>query len=540
MSLDLFSSSIEAADQAVAASAARDLPAGFGETFDVAFRAGTEFQNSVGSFIARNNALTDYSDYVFQKTGERLPSSVTEGGGFDLDGYNAAQAKIAEKFPDLGLQPLTAADIDTMMRRRMAKAHDDAAAMAGRETTWGGTAGTALGMLAGGLTDPVTVATLPLGGVGEMGIAMRALEFAAISGGTEAAIAAASYSTREAAVPGSSKDIPGEIAGATLFGGILGAGFGALGKLFRAGERPLPTAAREDINALASEAQINATNPFPTVAGSAAARDGLNEAVNSAIRGEPVRAGDNFDPVYVSEYAAAAKAASPEELAAAGERHLRPETYGEVPDVERFDPMPREADDAASYWESRLEAATPEERAAMGATDADIPARLAAGETIEGPAIKIGDNIYRGQTHSDALDRAARGVKMSPDDFLQQIEGKDSVGLDGFVTSEGRFLTRREAYAAQDALERVSAPDLAPSAIAKLEAEPSTSDAIVHNLEHIMQANPDAEFTFATKLPDGSTRFDTMKLSDVMKDLDETERAAKEIEACAIGMEAAE
>lgn len=647
MSLDMFQGAIEAGDQAVAASAARDLPAGFGETFDVAWRSGTEFHNSAGYAIARERALDDYRDYVRGKTGEQLPHlGVAQGGelamyGSDfvsLDDFNAAQAKIAEKNPGLGLQPLTDADLDTMTRRRMAKAHEDAAAMSARETTWGGTAGTVAGVLAGGLSDPVAVATLPLGGLGEAGIALRALEFAAIAGGTEAAIAAASYNTREAALPGSGKEVIGDIAGATLFGGILGAGFAALGKLFKAGDRPMPTAAREDINALTSEAQINAANPFPTVAGSAAARDGLNDAVRSAVRGEPVRAGDNFDPVHVADldFASAAAADVPdghvrfyhgwkgdgdpasgggrwvtsdpiyardfrrgegpnnvsyvdipkgdpvevaarawdeideaggtnqigkyrhveipeewaqrmkpvhsrtEDLAIAGEKHLRPETFGERADVERFDPMPRETDDAASYWESRLADASPEERAALGATDADIPARLGDGETIEGPAIKIGDNIYRGQTHSEALDRAARDVKMSSDEFLHQIEGRDNVGLDGFVTSEGRFLTRREAYAVQDAVERVSAPDLAPAQVAKLADEPATSDAISHNLEHILQANPEAEFTFATKLPDGSTRFDTVKLSDVMKDLDETERAAKEIEACAIGMEAME
>ena len=488
MSLDLFAPSIAASDQDVVRNAAKNLPAEMPETFDVAWRSGTEFHNSAAYSIARSRALTDYNDFVFGQTGERLPTLNTTGGelqiygGEDtsLDAFNAAQSKIAEKYPGVNLQPLSDADIDTMTRRRMAKAHDDAAAMQQRETTWGGTLGTGAGMIGASFTDPVVLATLPLGGIGEAGVALRAGEFALISGGTEAAVALASYKTREAAVPGSSKEIPAEIAGATLFGGLLGAGFAGLGKLFKMGEKPLPTSLREDLNAVTSEAQINATNPFPTAAGEAAARDAVTDAATSIVRGEPVRAGDNFDPANVRAYAEAAGVKTSDELAAAAEQHLRPETFGEKPDNQKFDPMPAAADDAASYWDRRIEAATPAERKALGATD-----DLAAAEK---PAAKT------------ALDDSAN----APESLLPV------------------------------------ARDLSPEELTNLAKDPAVDDATLHNLEHIMAADPEREFTTATRLPDGSYRLDSRKLSDVLKELDETEQAAKEIAACAVGLEAAE
>ena len=87
-----------------------------------------------------------------------------------------------------------------------------------------------------------------------------------------------------------------------------------------------------------------------------------------------------------------------------------------------------------------------------GAPRGEITA-LEAGEKIEGPAIKIGDDIYTGISHSHALDRAAKQHSISPEAFLDQLEGKNNVGLDGFITSDGRFLTRKEAYAIQDVID---------------------------------------------------------------------------------------
>jgi hypothetical protein len=513
VSLDLFDSAIRNADAEVARQAAPDLPSGFSENFDTSLRLSTEWNNSNNYVHARQRALATYYDDVKARTGEGLPL-YDMGGAVTLDELNAGISKVAEKNPEQGYLPLSEADIDTMTRRRMAKAHGDAAAINARERTWGGTFGNLAGGLVGVLSDPFQQATLPLGGAGTVGVALRALEFAAIAGGTQAGTAALSYSAREAAVPGSSREIPGEILGATLFGAGLGGAFGLLGKWLRAGEKPLPTSLREDVNAGASEAQFNAANVFPGAVGEAANRDAVTAAVQNVVKGEPVTAGGAFFEAYhgsphdfekfdvskvisnmkghglffsdgenyarnystlhgdgylykvrinadkgrfldfdknisdqspfvqnallqnadpkIAELAAKFndrtfdffdrlggfdKAEASRILSDAGiqgtaylhrpieggegsrvfavfddkhiqithkngepltiaqahaveaEARLRPLTHDVVPDVERFDRVPGAAEDAASYWDRRLEGATPEERAALGASD---------------------------------------------------------------------------------------------------------------------------------------------------------------------------
>lgn len=587
MSLDVFAPAIAASDQNVAANAAANLPAGFGESFDIAWRSGTEFHNSAAYSIARERALVDYNDDVFQKTGERLPYVGVGDGDVSLDTFNEAQAKLQQKVPGLDyLAPLSEGDVNAMTLRRMAKAHSDAAAFQSRETTWGGTAGTVAGTLAGGLADPVMLATAPLGGAGEAGIALRALEFAAISGGSEAISAGLGYKSREAAVPGSSKEIPGEIAGATLSGALFGGAFGALGKVLGWGAKTLPTTVRDEVNAAASEFQFHATNPFPTAAGETAARDATVEATTSLAKGETVTAADNFDIGHVADYALAAKADTPEKLAMAGEAHLRPETIGERPDVEAFDRMPSETDDAASYWEQRLEGASAEERAALGATDAArvegyhgspvpftefsekgpyyfTPHPEVAGEyattTYDEGFARLQGRPFEDETKRPHIVRANLQMEKPFTADMWNLEEASKArdpewlkanGYDSAILNDARDPTGTEfivldrsqiepKYAGQ--LE-IPARDLTPEQVTHLAAEPATSDAVLHNFEHIAAANPEMEFTTQVLQPDGSYRFETQKLSDVMAEFDGWEAAAKEIEACAVGgaLEAAE
>lgn len=583
MSLDLFGSTIAAADQNVAANAAPDLPAGFSEAFDVAWRSGTEFHNSAAYSIAQANALSEYSDNVRQKTGETLPTLGMHSEGNELndfvslDDFNAAQAKLKEKYPGLDyLTPLSEGDLNAMTLARMKRAHDNAASFANRETTWGGTAGSVLGSLAGGMTDPVMVATLPLGGAGEAGIAWRALEFAGISGGTEAASALINYGSREAAVPGSSKEIPGEVAAATLFGGVLGAGFGGLAKLLGHGAKPLPTSVRDEVNAATSEFQFHATNPFPTAAGEAAARDATVEATTSLVKGETVRAADNFEAGHVADYALAAKAKTPEELAIAGEQHLRPETFGEAPDVERFDVMPHEAEDAASYWDRRLETASPEDRAAFGATDGgsigglrlvEAPEggiytpdqiKTAKGERyfkalnadgdiaaeilvrVNGDAARIEDILVPGKPREDgrnALGAAdLRAILRQFQEANPEIKKLTGSRVSGARMDGGYSLTAEPTEVEVNLSRHIPARDVTPEQLQQLAADPATDSAVLHNLEHIMAEKPDMEFSTQVRQADGSYTMETRKLSDVLAELDGMEAAGKELEACAAGL----
>lgn len=291
MSLDIFDRAISNDRAEASRNIAPDLPSTFAENFDVSLRQSSEWNNSNNFSFARERALASFYDDVKAATGESLPLYGL-GGAVTLDELNAKLTSIAGRDPESGYQPLTEQAIEQMALRRMAKAHGDAEAIAARERSWGGLAGSLAGGLIGGLSDPVQQATLPLGASGS--VTMQALKFAGIAAGTQAATAALSYSTREAAVPGSSKEIPGEIAGAALFGAGLGGFFGLLGKFLGAGAKPLPTSLREEINAGASEAQINASNVFPGAAGEAANRDAVTSAVQSAVRGERVTAGETF------------------------------------------------------------------------------------------------------------------------------------------------------------------------------------------------------------------------------------------------------
>lgn len=626
MSLDIFQDDQASALSDAATRIAPDLPATFGDTFDAAVTNGIEWHNSLASQFAKEHALNDYIQNVRDMTGETLPNPGYLIGGASLDEFNAKQQALNEKYP-INLQPLTPEDIEGMTARRMARAHDRSAAMNSRERTWGGTAGNVFGGLVASPTDPVMLATLPLGGMGELGIIGRSLEFGALNAGTEAAVDLAQYRAHERAVPGSSKEIPGEILSAGLFGLGLGGVFGTLGKFLRAGERPLPTSVRDAVNTGASEAQLDATNIFPTAEGEIAGRDATTQAVTQAAKGEAVTAGRDFDPAHVEAFAQEAvpgtlpsfttakgstyevhpdgttvrnKAARPdvghegdsgiktqsdktiyvapevaselsgaglqgldpkgfrvaikdgkaygltwnekadgwgaspggrdipfstdpevgkspvelwkpaddvpgyeayrgqhagnaitevrpgrapdaEALARAGDQALRPITFDEMPDVERFATMPIAGEDTAGYWDRYLEGATAEERAAVGATDATERPNAPSGETLASDSLKPGNDV------------------------------------------SGRIIPA----------------DLSPADVSKLAGEPATYDAVQKALIDYRVANPDAEFSVQVRQADGSYLLTTRKLADVIDEIDQQHNLAQELMTCAVGATAA-
>lgn len=608
MSLDVFNPA--ASDQDVTANAAANLPADFSEAFDVAWRSGTEFNNSAAYTIARERALTDYNDQIYQKTGERLPWLGYGPEDASIDQFNDAQTKLQQKVPGLDyLTPLSEGDINAMTLRRMAKAHADAAAFSNRETSWSGTAGTVLGTLTSGLADPVMAATAPLGGAGELGIGLRALEFAGISGGSTAVSAGLGVGSREAAVPGSSKEIPGEILGATLGGAALGGAFGILGKVLSLGAKTLPTTVRDEVNAAASEYQFHATNPFPTAAGETAARDATVDAATSLVKGDKVTAANDFDARHVADYALAAEAKTPEELALAGEQHLRPETFAEKPDVQAFDRMPSETDDAASYWDKRLEAASPEEKAALGATDGGRAPSFETAVEINGKSQTKGSYVAYHGTHAvfddfndnfqgtgvgapytegkghffatdpelasgyaegtfgagnvkrvrinlddlEAVPFERHGISdlsSSDEDIAKLIDAAQEKGRDGLVLKDVGGKAGNHVIVAFDGESvkgepfgsafDVPARDVPQATVDALAVDPKTDDAVLRNLDRIRVENPDAQFTTQVRQPDGSFQLVSRPLEDVMDELDSMETLGKELEACAVGMEAAE
>jgi hypothetical protein len=84
------------------------------------------------------------------------------------------------------------------------------------------------------------------------------------------------------------------------------------------------------------------------------------------------------------------------------------------------------------------------------------------------------------------------------------------------------------------------APDVPQAKVDALAVDPKTDEAVLRNLDRIRVENPDAQFTTQVRQPDGSFQLVSRPLEDVMDELDSMETLGKELEACAIGMEAAE
>lgn len=168
----------------------------------------------------------------------------------------------------------------------------------------------------------------------------------------------------------------------------------------------------------------------------------------------------------------------------------------------------------------------------------DPTIQLAPGEKIDSAAIKIGNKVYRGYNHTDALDRAAKDVKITPEEFTAQLEGNDNVGLDGFVTTDGRYLTRKEAYAIQESIEAKEAaaakepgpqPVLhAPEEMNKTLTAPDHQDAI--------RADIDRERAMGdVKVPgvDENGNHTMVSVDKAMDEVDAYKQAAEQIQACA-------
>src|SRR3984893_2143872 len=64
-------------------------------------------------------------------------------------------------------------------------------------------------------------------------------------------------------------------------------------------------------------------------------------------------------------------------------------------------------------------------------------------ESVKGAAVKIGDEIYEAPNHFTALKQAAEKRGVSLDDVL--VMSNEGKAVDGFVTSNGRFIERAEA-----------------------------------------------------------------------------------------------
>lgn len=84
----------------------------------------------------------------------------------------------------------------------------------------------------------------------------------------------------------------------------------------------------------------------------------------------------------------------------------------------------------------------------------------AVAEHIQAAAVKLGDRIYTGATHADALESAAKVLGRSADDILSGINASGQQHeLGGFLTSSGKFVNRDEATKIADAASQLRRRD---------------------------------------------------------------------------------
>ncbi|QIB35806.1 hypothetical protein [Ancylobacter pratisalsi] len=307
MTLDVFAGST-AADIAFARQhLAQDLPATFSESFEAAWRAGIEFGNSDAQSRARMEGVQEFVDRIRQRSGVTLVNPALNGGAAALEQMNAQIAQLAPKFPDLGLKPLTDADLDEMGLARSRAAREAQQRMAGREQTWGSTAGNVLGSVAAGALDPVNLITVPLAAPMSLGILGTALATAGITGGTQLGIEAITSAYKERVAPGygASGEPLKNIGHAALAGGVLGGGAKALGAVWtRVQTGAWPRSIRDAGNVVASEGQVGDTNVLPGIEGEVAHRTALQTAIDALVTGRPVDVSETVTPNLLRGYEA--------------------------------------------------------------------------------------------------------------------------------------------------------------------------------------------------------------------------------------------
>lgn len=305
MPLDLFRK--DASDQiALAArSSATELPATFSEGFETSWRESRLFGQSIAESTARDAAILDHIDEMSTKLGRNIGAELvypTEPTLFLGDTLLPQVNDIASKS---GLPPLTDDQINERAIAKSRAARADAATLARREKTIGGTVGVFAGATAGGVADPVNVLAFPLAAPAGAGVVGTALAWAGIAGGTQTAIELAGAPYREEVQPGyvASGEPLKNVVGAGIVGGLIGGGIKGLESAWtRAKTGSWPRTIRDAGNVVESEAQVHATNPYPGVEGEAAHRTAMQQSIDALVAGRPVEVDNVVTPSILRAY----------------------------------------------------------------------------------------------------------------------------------------------------------------------------------------------------------------------------------------------
>lgn len=249
------------------------LPSTFEENFHAAWSDGRLFGQSVASFNARADALSDYADEVRRTTGADITEQLYPEGGYgvampDYDAVNAKVAALKEKNPALAVPPLSDAEVDRRAVAKAQAAHRTYQTFQEGEKGPGGSLGTFFGSAASSATDPINIVGLAVAPeAAGIGILSTALRWGAIAGVSQAAIEGASNQFKEQVQPGytESGEPVSNVAGAFVSGAVLGGVTKTLGNAWtRVKTGAWPTSVRDAGNVIESEANIAGTNPFKT------------------------------------------------------------------------------------------------------------------------------------------------------------------------------------------------------------------------------------------------------------------------------------
>lgn len=278
----------------------RDLPAGFGESFDAAWSSGQLFSSTLAQQNARNAALDGYAGQVKDAGGDvigemnRQTTLTPDGLAIEPDRLqviNGVLAGLKAKDPSIGLQPLTEDDLQAKTVAASRAAVQANAAMAGREQTFGSRVGSFLGGAASTAADPLNLAAMVVAPESEAGILGSALVFGGVAGASQLGNEAVNAPFREQVQPGyiESGAPEANIAAAAKSGALFGGGFRALGNLWtRVKTGSWPTSVRDAGNVVESEANIQDSNVLPGVDGEAAHYGAMRSTISQILRGDPV------------------------------------------------------------------------------------------------------------------------------------------------------------------------------------------------------------------------------------------------------------
>lgn len=287
-----------------------DLPTTFSDTFAAQWSRNQLFAQDYFGEHDRFSALQDYIDTIKQKTnvdfGPELDFGDTSGVGVMpaaqsmLQQVNDRLAKLKAQNPTLDLQPMTADELEQNAVAKRRKADADFQATMGRERGPGAT----FGAITGGITtaafgDPINLALLPIAPEESLGIVANAVRWGLLGGIGQTVSTALQAPYREEVQPGYIQsgqpflDIA-TATGETAAGGLIFRGLADAWSRVMKGA--WPESIKQAGNVVASQANVIASNVYPSPAGEVAHPQALLKASNDILAGRPVDVSQHITP----------------------------------------------------------------------------------------------------------------------------------------------------------------------------------------------------------------------------------------------------